>query len=382
MVDQPPRRRIKSTHREAHLGEPAPEYVYHWDRIIGALAALLLLLGALGYGVFAWLKSSNLPAETKVYERHMPDEMVVADPSQREEAPNAAASLSSEQRPAMVPARRSDGTGPLDVTEAPVRKKADVSRSPGEPPSGLQTEHFRIAPEQITPPPPAKIPDSAGGGVEGEASERSPSPGAEPKTTMPPTVRQAATSAATAGMSASQPSGAQPRRPEEGPLSEPERTSSVADASAMPPGEPPDVASEPDSSAAVADSSASSQRSSNQGLFQSTNTSIASPAVKRFLLAKDVVSHEPQGDMGDIVLKDAGYVAVSAFSEVTGQQGETLQYHWLYNGKEVLRIRVPVGSNRWRSHSKKRIYAGMKGSWRVELRNSAGELLASINFTF
>jgi hypothetical protein len=113
-----------------------------------------------------------------------------------------------------------------------------------------------------------------------------------------------------------------------------------------------------------------------------TNTSIASPAVKRFLLAKDVVRNEPLGDVGDIVPNDEGYVAISSFSEVTGQQGDTLQYRWLHNRDEVLRIRVPVDSNRWRSHSTKRIYAGMKGSWRAELRNSAGELLASIDFTF
>jgi len=175
-------------------------------------------------------------------------------------------------------------------------------------------------------------------------------------------------------MSASQPSRTEPRRPEEEPLSEPVPKSSAADASALPPGEATDVAPEPDSSA-------SSQRS-NQGLFRSTNTSIASPAVKRFLLAKDVIRNEPQGDIGDTALNAAGYVAVSSFSEVTDQQGETLQYCWLHNGKEVLRLRVPVGSNRWRSHSTKRIYAGMKGSWRAELRNSAGELLASIDFTF
>jgi len=291
MVDQPPKRqikiKIKGTHPEAHRGEPAQEYVYHWDRIIGALAALLLLLGALGYGISPLLEPPNRPAETEVRMRHMSDEMVVAGPSRRDEAANAATSAA---RPAAAPA-------------------------------------------------------------------------------------------VTARMPGSEPSGAEPRRPEEEPLSAPERQSSAADASAIPPGEATDVASEPDASAVVAHSSASSRRS-NQGLLRLTKTSIASPTVKRFLLAKEVVSHEPHGDIGDIALNGARYVAVSSFSEVTDQQGETLQYRWLHNGNQVLRIRVPVGSNRWRSHSTKRIYAGMKGSWRVELRNSEGELLASIDFTF
>jgi hypothetical protein len=291
MVDQPPKRqiqiKIKGTQPEAHRGEPVQEYVYHWDRIIGALAALLLLLGALGYGISALLEPPTRPAGTEVQERQMPDEMAVAGPSRRDGAANATTS-----------------------------------------PAG-----------------------------------------------------QAAAPAVTARMPGSQPSGAEPRPSEEKPLIGPERKSSVADASAIPSGEAADVASEPDSSAVAAHSSASSGRS-NQGLFRLTKTSIASPTVKRFLLAKDVLSNEPHGDIGDIALNGAKYVAVSSFSEVTGQQGETLQYRWLYNGKQVLRIRVPVGSKRWRSHSTKRIYAGMKGSWRVELRNSAGELLASIDFTF
>ena len=377
MVDQPPRWRIKikSTHPEAHRDAPAQEYVYHWDRIIGALAALLLLLGALGYGVYTWLKPSNLPAETELPERHIPDEMVISGPSPpREEAASAAASLSSERLPAKVPAGRSETTGPPAVADAPAQKTPDATLSLPEPPSGPHTEHFTIAPGQITPPPPAKVTDSAGGGVEAEASERSPSPEVAPTTTMPPTAPQAAAPADTARMSAAQPSDAEPHHPEEAPLSEPVPKSSPADATAISHSEATDAASEPDSGA--------SSQPSRQGLFRLTNTSIASPAVKRFLLAKDVVRNEPRGDIDDTALNDAGYVAVSSFSEVTGQRGDTLQYRWLHNGKEVLSIGIPVGSNRWRSHSTKRIYAGMKGSWRAELRNSAGELLASIDFTF
>jgi len=380
MVDQPPRRqiRIKSTYAEAHRGEPVQEYVYHWDRIIGALAALLLLLGALGYGVSALLEPSTRPGETEVQERQMPDEMVVAGPSRREGAANAATSPSSAQRPAMVPAGRSKEAGLRDMTDDPARKTPDATRAP---PLGLHTEHFTTAPGQITPPPPAKVRNSAGRVGGREALEMSRSPDVAPETTMPSPAGQAAAPAVTAGIPGSQPSGAVPHGSDEKPLSGPERKSSMADASAIPPGEAADFASEPDSSAVAAHSSASSRRS-NQGLLRLTKTSIASPAVKRFLLAKDVVSNEPHGDIGDIALNGAKYVAVSSFSEVTGQQGETLQYRWLYNGKQVLRIRVPVGSKRWRSHSTKRIYGGMKGSWRVELRNSAGELLASIDFTF
>ena len=377
MVDQPPRFRIKiqSAHAEVHHEEPAQEYVYHWDRIIGALVALLLLLGGLGYGVFAWLKPSSLPAETALPEQHIPNPMVVSRPSPpREEAASASASLSSERLPAKAPAARSETTGPLAIADAPAQNTPDARPSMPEPPSGPHTEHVTIAPAQITPPPVAEIAESGGGGVEEETSAWSPSLEVVPATTMPPTAPEAAAPAVTAGMSVSQPSGAEPHRSEEAALSEPVPKSSPADATAISPSETTEVASEPDSDA--------SSQQSRHGLFRLTDTSIASPAVKRFLLAKDVVRHEPRGDVGDMVPNAAGYVAISSFSEVTGQQGDTLQYRWLHNNKEVLRIRVPVGSDRWRSHSTKRIYAGMTGSWRAELRNSAGELLASIDFTF
>jgi hypothetical protein len=377
MVDQPPRFRIKiqSAHAEVHHEEPAQEYVYHWDRIIGALVALLLLLGGLGYGVSAWLKPSSLPAETALPEQHIPNQMVVSRPSPpREEAASASASLSSERLPAKAPAATSETTGPLAIADAPAQNTPDARPSMPEPPSGPHTEHVTIAPAQITPPPVAEIAESGGGGVEEETSAWSPSLEVVPATTMPPTAPEAAAPAVTAGMSVSQPSGAEPHRSEEAALSEPVPKSSPADATAISPSETTEVASEPDSDA--------SSQQSRHGLFRLTDTSIASPAVKRFLLAKDVVRHEPRGDVGDMVPNAAGYVAISSFSEVTGQQGDTLQYRWLHNNKEVLRIRVPVGSDRWRSHSTKRIYAGMTGSWRAELRNSAGELLASIDFTF
>ena len=382
MVDHPPERqiKIKIAHPEAHREEPVQEYVYHWERIIGALAALLLVLGALGYGLYAWRTPSTLPAEAEIQDRHMPEEMVVAGPPQPTQSADAAASLPPERLSAMVQAGSPVETQSVDITDAPVRKKPDAMRSPPESLSGLQPEHSPIAPGEITPPPPAKIPDSSGGIAERKAVERAPPPDVATKTTMPPTVRQEAAPAVTAKMSASQSSGAAPRRTERELLSEPVSEPSAADTSEIPPGEATELASEPESSDVVADSSASEHRG-DEVLLRSPNTSIASPAVKRFLLAKDIVGNEPEGDIGDIALNDDGYAAVSSFSEVIDQTGETLQYRWLHEGKEVLRIRVPVGSNRWRSHSTKRIFAGMKGGWRAELRNSAGELLASIDFT-
>ncbi|AHF00320.1 SH3 domain-containing protein [Thioalkalivibrio paradoxus] len=39
------------------------EYVYHWNRIVGALAALVLVIGLVGLAIGAWLASPAAPPE-------------------------------------------------------------------------------------------------------------------------------------------------------------------------------------------------------------------------------------------------------------------------------------------------------------------------------
>ena len=121
---------------------------------------------------------------------------------------------------------------------------------------------------------------------------------------------------------------------------------------------------------------------SGKGHLRSLSTAISSTAVKRFVLAQSVAGNEPKGRIEDITLRSKGVAPVYLFSEVIGLEGEVLEYHWLHEGKEVMRIPVPVAAERWRSHSTKRIYQRMTGTWRVELRDSGGTLLASAGFVF
>ena len=121
---------------------------------------------------------------------------------------------------------------------------------------------------------------------------------------------------------------------------------------------------------------------SGEGRLRPGSTSIVSPAVKRFVLAQTVTNNKPMGNLGDIVPNTRGIAEVSSFSEVIGLEGEVLEYRWLHEGEQVLKIRVPVGAERWRSHSTKKVYRKMNGAWRVELRDSSGNLLASIDFVF
>ena len=259
MVDQPPIRQITiKISKPEPPTEPEWEYIIHWDRIIGAFSALIVLIGLLGYGLYAWLKPS-----TKI--------------------------------------------------QSPVREDPPIS---------------------VT----AQMPVLESGGEEQRVAEQK-------------------------GPSEAQPNSS---------------ASAVPD---MPVAVGTKTLLQTESDEAVAASEVAEEKI-DKGRFWLPKTTVASPAVKRFLLAQSVINNEPYGVLDDISVNTEGFAVISSFSEVIGLEGEVLQYRWLHEGKEVLRIRVPVRANRWRSHSTKRIYAAMKGTWRAELRDSEGTLLASTDFVF
>jgi hypothetical protein len=49
------------------------------------------------------------------------------------------------------------------------------------------------------------------------------------------------------------------------------------------------------------------------------------------------------------------------------------------NGKNIAKIKVEVGANRWKSYSSKFIQPNIHGEWKIELKNQAGGNLLSIN---
>jgi Protein of unknown function (DUF2914) len=114
------------------------------------------------------------------------------------------------------------------------------------------------------------------------------------------------------------------------------------------------------------------------------DTRILSDKVARFLLSKGMRGSEPLGRLEDVKIDDpaSGTLGVFAFSDVRGMAGETLVYRWLQGERVVARVRVGVGSDKWRSHSSKVINGRMRGPWRVELTTGDGTLLAFAEFAY
>ncbi|MFO8154312.1 SH3 domain-containing protein [Thioalkalivibrio sp.] len=63
MNTQPPIRQRKTRIGAGASGQPPKtEFIYHWNRIIGALAGLVLLIVLVGFGIQAWLSSPSAPS--------------------------------------------------------------------------------------------------------------------------------------------------------------------------------------------------------------------------------------------------------------------------------------------------------------------------------
>lgn len=67
------------------------------------------------------------------------------------------------------------------------------------------------------------------------------------------------------------------------------------------------------------------------------------------------------------------------FTEVSGGSGSVV-HAWFHGDKELWKIELPVKATRWRTWSAKKILPAMIGDWRVEVRDSAGALLATAKF--
>ena len=68
------------------------------------------------------------------------------------------------------------------------------------------------------------------------------------------------------------------------------------------------------------------------------------------------------------------------FSRLTNVTDKVLHV-WFHQDREVLRIELPVKAAHWRTWSAKKIFPGMTGPWRVEIRDTAGTVLATASFT-
>lgn len=388
--------------------EQRVEYVYHWERIIGALAILLALLGMLALGLYQWLtpapETTEIPASDRLETEVAEQAPVATDQEQRAAAPSVesqitvAPTLSPPLDTGAVTSKPTESSAPAAASEpaeaAPVAEADPLhvpERTEVEPSLSSSSEAVVDAPASsvaVTAQPPEASLDAAALVAEqlGETttpSNRASGSIARPEDTQSPSVDDdtriaTATSppAAEAGSAADE-QNSPPLTTDVGGVADPpptalatvERSIAAIEQGRLPP------------TASGAGSSTGSQPpTSTEGTLHVRDLTRHAAAVKRFVLAKSVVNLEPKGDIDDIKFDQRGMLALYCFSEVVGREHRTLEYIWRRNDKVVARVNVGVKGERWRSYSSKLISRRMTGEWRVELRGTDDKLLASAEF--
>jgi hypothetical protein len=63
-----------------------------------------------------------------------------------------------------------------------------------------------------------------------------------------------------------------------------------------------------------------------------------------------------------------------------GADGDRIHHVWLKDGEEMLSIGLTLGGAHWRTWSRKTLHPGSAGTWTVEARDGAGNVLATGTF--
>ncbi|MDP3910323.1 MAG: DUF2914 domain-containing protein [Gemmatimonadales bacterium] len=73
---------------------------------------------------------------------------------------------------------------------------------------------------------------------------------------------------------------------------------------------------------------------------------------------------------------------VYLWTRVSGAEAGTVLHHvWFKGDEQVADVELTINGSPWRTWSRKTIAADGAGAWRVEVRDSAGNVLGTVSFT-
>jgi hypothetical protein len=105
----------------------------------------------------------------------------------------------------------------------------------------------------------------------------------------------------------------------------------------------------------------------------------AKMTISRFVASRSVENREPVGITNAFT---ADTEKAYAFLEATDISADVkVDFVWYHDDNEAARVPLSIKkSSRWRTYSSKKL-GGRTGSWRVEIQDQSGTVLASIDFT-
>ncbi|WP_406665182.1 DUF2914 domain-containing protein [Gallaecimonas sp. GXIMD1310] len=97
----------------------------------------------------------------------------------------------------------------------------------------------------------------------------------------------------------------------------------------------------------------------------------STPQLSRVMLCRDVVQREPVGELKGAQLP-AGLDEAVLFTEIKNAAGHIVHHRWYRDGQLKADVALPVGANRWRTWSDKKL---QPGHWLVKVVLDDGTVL-------
>lgn len=108
---------------------------------------------------------------------------------------------------------------------------------------------------------------------------------------------------------------------------------------------------------------------------------VADSGISRVRFARKITNREPLGDVySPIELPASGLDEIYLFSEFKSIRGATRVHEWRLDGRLISKREFPIGGDRWRVYSRKRLNRAMRGDWTVRITDGQDLVFAEYSF--
>ena len=343
-------------------------YVYHWNRIFGAIATGVLLLTAISYAVYSLVKPEQPQGPEEIPSFSFNQEATLQEHTQP---------IMSENQ-WMVTASKQPLDPPPSMPVNGPSLRHEIDHSSNSSVSSTQTQHTVLEENSLPAYEVVNEPQQSGADTEQPSImfEATAITLQEPDTkqvSLPDHPRSATLQA--------RESTTIPRKSEaiaQEPFGQDTKETLLPDQPQLSMLQETETITTPRQS--EAEKADTLQDADNNKTFYLQKIISYSPAVKRFTLARAISNKEPIGTVESISMDANGVAIIYAFSEIGDMRDRILYYYWYHEGERVAKVPVHIGADRWRSNSSKYINIKMQGEWLVELHADDDQILASAKF--
>jgi hypothetical protein len=113
-------------------------------------------------------------------------------------------------------------------------------------------------------------------------------------------------------------------------------------------------------------------------IIPATSFAAAEPVVSRAIFSTSLNEREP---VNDLVTVPHGEKAIFFFTEILNADTTSVTHLWTYNDIEIARIKLNIGSDKWRTWSSKQIWHLTPGEVKVQVLDADNMILAEKTLT-